>query len=266
MEIAPQKVHQLLAYVDAVRRQGTTLSVRAFNRYAMAPSRKMGRARVKGGHRIAEKIAQLAEATTEVVELPESDLDYLCRLEWLTRSGDTASDYVDISELGKAMLHHFDEQVNAPVDESIISLDPTDAFSYARVIGRLADLGEVLLVDPYFHVDHLEDVLLRTSINRILMSKRARRGDRAALAVALSQVDPESEIDVRIADRDRLHDRYAIPEHGDVVFLGTSLTGIGRGPSVMGRIRDPVASEIRRLHNDVWESATDITVQVAVEE
>jgi len=250
MKIADHVAHRALAYIAAVRRHGYKLPEPEFAAYIEYPLQK-----TRSGLGLVDwtKI-------TSILDTPaETRVAWLKRLKWLSVEGGV----VDLTELGRAVLAALDEEELEIEGAMEIALGTEDPFSYARVIGRIASRGDALLIDPYFKLDQLRDILVRTTVRGVLISSKTGKAEIAALGAALSKHSFEREFEIRIAEE--IHDRYIIPRSGDVDMVGTSLTGVGKKPTVMVTIKSPAADEIRRTHQAVWERATPLAAPVANE-
>ncbi|MHB9860613.1 hypothetical protein [Streptomyces sp. YIM S03343] len=177
---------------------------------------------------------------------------YLERVGWIKVTGES----VKLTPLGHAIL----ADLSAPKldvsneDASEVILDPSDPFAYVRVIGALSDIGEGLLVDPYFRFDQLETVVEHTQIRRILTSKKIGAPAISQLALALAVIDAPQRPEVRVANE--LHDRFAISEGDKVIAIGTSLNSVGKNLSVVVPLASIAGNAIRRTHEDLWTNAT----------
>ena len=155
MEIASESVHQLLAFVDGVSRQGHPLSAVDFESYERSPRRTVHRF-----GRFAVTIGMLAGGPAE------SQLEWLDRVGWLQKNAGT----VMITDLGRAVLRSLDEAANVPEGPLDVILDANEPTSYATVVGKIAGVGDALLVDPYCRLEQLWDIARHTSVDRVLTS------------------------------------------------------------------------------------------------
>lgn len=184
-------------------------------------------------------------------EPDESVFAWLRRLGWLT----VDADRVQITTLGRAVLAAVEE---AGREEELaaaeIVLAPTDPLAYARVIGAIAEAGAAAaLVDPYFSIDVLLDVVQRTGVERVLTGPRPE-ARLAALGTAVTAYQFNAPFEVRITDE--IHDRLVIPVSGPVRFIGTSLGGVGRRLAVSGQMSDDaVSAALRVTFEQEWERA-----------
>ena len=137
---------------------------------------------------------------------------------------------------------------------------PDDPLGYAKLIARIASYEDALLVDPYLEIEALAIVANGTSIGRVLTSKKDQARVAAIIAAAQTDALPNT-IDIRFSSE--LHDRYVIPPTGPIEHLGTSLNGASKHVSVSTPLREPVASEIRRLMEGIWERAEKMKIPKA---
>ncbi|MFE7980814.1 hypothetical protein ACFUZA_01315 [Streptomyces cellulosae] len=246
MEIATEGGHRLLAYISAATRRGAILSPDNLEAYAKSPFRRMRRT-----SSFQDFVATLGNLTGKSEPL-ETWTQYLERVGWIK----VASESVKLTPLGHAIL----ADLSAPKldvtneDASEVILDPSDPFAYVRVIGALSDIGEGLLVDPYFRFDQLETVVEHTQIRRILTSKKIGAPAISQLALALAVYDEPQRPEVRVANE--LHDRFAISEGDKVIAIGTSLNSVGKNLSIVVPLASIAGNAIRRSHEDLWSSAS----------
>ncbi|MGW1257370.1 hypothetical protein ACWD5Q_19860 [Streptomyces sp. NPDC002513] len=185
MNIATEDGHRLLAYISAATRRGAILSADNLEAYARAPFRRM-----RSNSTIQDFVSTFSAALGGKSEPLETWTQYLERVGWIK----VACESVKLTPLGHAIL----ADLSAPKldvaneDASAVILDPSDPFAYVRVIGALSDIGEGLLVDPYFRFDQLETVVEHTQIRRILTSKKIGAPAISQLALALAVYDATS--------------------------------------------------------------------------
>jgi len=244
VEITNRMGQRALTYVAAVASQGYELTVGEFETYVNLPSPEA---------RPAWSAGRDLEAGGGPGER-EPVLDWLTRLGWLTRRDGKVS----ISPLGRAVLRAVEQrerQASAPPE---VSLGLPEPFAYGPVLARMADLRDALLVDRTFQLDQLLDVVLRTSVTRILIGgDHQYEGERRRLAAAIARplgIDRPLFIGVS----GELHDRFVIPPSGPVGFLAASRSGGGERIPVLGAVQPPAADAIRRAFEDVWARATPL--------
>ena len=206
MEIASESVHQLLAFVDGVSRQGHPLSAVDFESYERSPSRTVHRFT-----RFAAMAAMMAGGPAE------SQLEWLDRVGWLQKNAGT----VMITDLGRAVLRSLDEAANVPEGPLDVILDANEPTSYATVVGKIAGVGEALLVDPYCRLAQLWDIARHTSVDRVLTSAAIGKEWLVEMELALPVLAKVagSALDVRVSEKGELHDRYVIPLSLDPPFV-----------------------------------------------
>jgi hypothetical protein len=181
----------------------------------------------------------------------ESPLEWLVRVRWLSNQGGS----VNMTELGRAVLRHLDEQELSSELAGVIELDPDDEVVYARVIEGIARYDDAMLVDAYLDFESLNALVTRTSVTRVLTSNKGNDASArmAGLGTVLSGLWPDRELELRLSGQ--MHDRYVIPPDGPIAMISTSLSGVGKRPTVMISIRPPAADHIRSTHEDIWDSA-----------
>jgi hypothetical protein len=250
MKLADETAHRALAYVAAVTKQGHAMTVEEFDAFVKAPHR------TRRSSALLEALAQTVEKSALAFTGPKEEvLPWLQRLGWLRSD----LDRVLITPLGLAVLAALEEQERVEELPTEIVLDRDDELSYPRVIGAIADAGEAALIDPYFSIESLLDIIQRTRVQRLLTMRDPHKPGRlSALAQAVNDlVKSDRPFEVRASDR--FHDRFVIAANGEVRFLGTSLGGVGKRLSVTAQLSaGPAADAIRTTFETVWRDAEPI--------
>lgn len=240
-----------LAYLAALERSGYFPTMPELEAYVERPARRRSkRSKLPGIEVFAQTLASAFFFADEVEE--EHLGAYLIRLRWVVHNGD-----VRLTALGRAV--HAAAARQDERDEAVaeIVLDEDDPLVLAKLFGKISSVGEALLVDPYFRIDHLMSVVQATGITRILTSTKTASADRDALAVALGSLGPGVRgIEVRVADG-KLHDRHVVAVNGTVLLLGASLNGIGRVSSVVVEMSDS-AEAVAKNCEKMWRGADRI--------
>lgn len=270
MVVADSTAHRALLYLSAIQRQGYLMTVDEFRAYVARPSRDPGRAAVRrteyaGTTAVAQILRQHQEWSRRLVESlgprevtvdqgtpGEGVVEWLTRLKWITE----IDGRLRITQLGEAVVSHLEAAEQHDSGPVSIKLDRGDDFALARVIGQIADVGESLLVDPYFSFENLVHLFEATQVRGVLTGTQDKK-KLASLQVALAGLPLERDFEIRKSDV--FHDRFVVPLAGPVWMLGTSLNGIGNRFSVMVQIDDPVlASSIRSEVEKAWEAAETV--------
>ncbi|MFC7903338.1 hypothetical protein ACFUV1_24720 [Streptomyces griseoincarnatus] len=251
MEIASEETHRLLFYVSAVNRRGYKLSVSEFEAYANGPSRKTKTVSGVLGSSFADLQAMMGNRRVPA----ESWIEYLKRLGWVSIDGEI----VNLTRLGKAILDELSSPAIDVQSESAteVLLDPSDPHAYVKVIGVLSELGEGLLVDPYFRYDQLETIVDHTQIRRVLTSKKTGNTALSQIQFALAVIDEDQRPEIRVAES--LHDRFAIGDNAHVVAIGTSLNSVGKNHSVVVPLSQTAGKGVSSVYEDLWDAATVLT-------
>lgn len=245
VEIANERTHRVLAYLAAVTARGeVVVPSEALDAYAAAPDHLAGRVDLMASYSL--RLTALTMGT--VAE--ETFSDYLDRLGWIIggRSG------CIITPLGEAVLR----ALNAPRlddnrDAIEIVLDPEDAFAYTRALGELADLPGTMIVDPYFRLPQLTDVVDLGTVTRVLTTKKIGKADVKRLAFGLRALGESQPIGIRFTQD--LHDRYLIPADGRLRGLGTSLHSVGRSLTLLTTLGADSSQALREFYEQKWSAA-----------
>jgi hypothetical protein len=253
VEITNKMGQRALTYVAAVASQGYELTFAEFEAYVSMPVPD-GRVWSPGQGPGGGGGAAAGDGPAEPI------LNWLTRLGWLERGEVT----VRISQLGRAVLRaveHQQREVQLPTE---VTLGPDEPFDYGRVLGRIAEQRDALLVDPFLQTDQLMDIVHRTAVTRVLVgADRQYEAERRNLAEALSRtLGLDRPFYVGVSSE--LRDRYVIPPSGPVGFLATSVSRGGERLAVIGTIEPPIADAVRRTYEDVWSRATPLVAESLV--
>lgn len=241
MELASRQTHRALAYAAARNKHGHFPTVAQFTAYASNPDPKPAPG-------IVEAVATMMTMYSTVPA--ESILEFLVRMEWVSHPDGG----MRITNLGSAVLAALDEGAVQAQGAIEVVLTSDDRLAVSRAVKQLAAHGTALLVDPYFRLDQLFLIVGYTAIDRVLLSKKVSSADRTALKHALDTVPWQRRVEVRVATKEKMHDRFVIPPQGSVTSIGTSLNFLGQGFTVLVQLGD-VSAEIRRHYDVLWHGA-----------
>lgn len=248
MDLTNETAHRALAFVAAVVDQGYYPALSELELYSENPVPRGGTVRFPGLLKFVETYQQAMGG-----QPPEKAHQWLLRIEWLREGPEEAR--VDITPLGRAVLRALNRQEVESDVALQVTLEPSDSLAYAKVIGRIAQQGQALLVDPYFKMEHILHIIQQTDVDRILVGEQLPKNERAQLAAAVDSLDIDRPFEIRMASRNEMHDRFVIPESGPVETMGTSLTGVGKKLTVMQSINPPTADGIRDSFLKIWVNA-----------
>jgi hypothetical protein len=146
MEIGDAETHRVLAYVDALNRQGVTPHCSFVDEFGDAAERRMTR---RGGMTAMGTLHAVATSVNGSIAPGETYTAHLKRLGWLVCS-DGGS--VTVTHMGRGLL----KALNAPSMDadsgSVVEVvrDPENPFAYTRAMNSLTTVEDALLVEPYF--------------------------------------------------------------------------------------------------------------------
>lgn len=240
MDLIDSDGRRALAYLAALERSGHYPTLPQLEAYVAKPYRST-----------TSPFGIQASALFQVFRgIDEALVDYLLRLDWVAFSPDG----VILTSLGRAMNAAAEQEERSGSEFIDVVLDRDDPVVLAKLFRELSEVGEALLVDPYFRIDHLMSVLQATEVNRILTSEKVSKSGIDALAIALGTLGPEArKVEVRVADK-TLHDRHVVGVDGAVLLLGASLNGVGSVTSVVVRMADS-AEAVAANCELMWKSA-----------
>lgn len=255
MEIIGENAHRLLAYVEAVTRQGHALTPEELSAYADAWQPKISthsglNAGPKGmldeWHRSMRASFLFLQASAE----REPYVEYLVRVRWLKFS----DGFVEITSLGKAVLR----EANAPLPPSDVGstlevvIDPDDPFAYAQLVSRISGFTDCMIVDPYLDLDQFITLSGISSVTKILTSNKNSKSMAPVFVAGLAAVP---HLELRMAEQKLLHDRIVIPSEGNALMLGSSLNSITRRFGVATPLEETSSRLIRDEYNKIWKSS-----------
>ncbi|MBT9257387.1 hypothetical protein KMZ32_16800 [Phycicoccus sp. MAQZ13P-2] len=181
---------------------------------------------------------------------PEAFLASLIRLSWLA-SDDRGG--LSTTPLSRALLRA--EEVAGQEAADVLVLAEGDPLAYASLLGHVAEMGQVLVVDPYLKPEQLLSFLQHTNANRFLIGSRANHGSVVAMQTLLSATGWQAVPELKQTAPGELHDRYII---GDthVYTLGMSLNAVGRSnTTVLMPLPEDAADHIRSVMEQIWSGA-----------
>lgn len=207
MQIVAETAHAILAFVDACNRnhyQPEAYEVQAWLRSplwrdAVYATRRPENA--AGGSRLASSarrgyLSILLHAAS-IAGRPDSAIDEVLEVGWLMVSSDGIKSNpprLQITSLGRALLREAEIGESDDEQVSVVVLERDDVLAYPKLVGRLAALGDGLLVDPYLRLEHLHHLVISTQLTRLLVGKpkpqdRRRREDLASMGIYLGSRD-----------------------------------------------------------------------------
>jgi hypothetical protein len=258
LQLVDADTHRVLGYIDALVSQGYQPVPEEVEVYALAPVRRP--AKVESGvfRDLALNFANLANfadvwSRTVVREEAEKWVEYLGRLRW----AELDAGGVRLTKAGRALLGHLNSRLEGLEADEVLLVSPEDLVGYPKVIGKIARLENVMVVDPY--LDSLSLFLLaRDGIaKRVLTSSKMGKARLAELTATLAGIEPSARPQARLSNE--LHDRYVVGD-GSVQMLGASLNGVGKSLTVLLPITGRVADGIRSTLESQWDSAEAISV------
>jgi hypothetical protein len=213
-------------------------------------------------------VALVGQMRGKLLQDAEPVVEWLIRMKWVTRPPDGG---LRLTDLGAALLAGLRE---APVafrggpeveEAAAVVLRPHDPFVYTLLTRTIAAAGEALLVDPYFKSDMLPWLHDATRVTRLLMSSTGQQRQEVELVAmtlyAMKETANAGRVAIRATKSYELHDRLIIPDRGDVLFLGTSITGIGQHLSTIMPMPEVAADALRIEYERLWDKSQPVDPQ-----
>ena len=262
MEITTPAARQALHYLNAIQNQGYAPTVSELDAYARNPiarSRSVGGA--LSGIRTVLSSYALTMQTVYGETTTETFVEMCNRLSWAVTGAD---ERVTITPLGRAVVQALRQE--ATFEQSVLIstlIEPEDPFAYAKIIGTIADLDDVLVVDAYLKLDGLIHLMRLPQVARVLTSDETSPGQKkpsAKLATFEHVVGAAAApaFQARSLGPKKLHDRYVIPQAGHVLTLSTSLNSIGDRIGTATWLDDIASAAVRKAHEALWVEATPV--------
>lgn len=260
--ILPRHAHRALVYVERLNAVGVTPSVNDVEALAQSD-----------GPRGAEYLSAFGSTFATLArslygpKLADAEpvTDWLVRMRWISEVGRSG---LSITPLGAALLAGLRKkpQDGSPPERegaAAVVLRPSDPFVYYELTRVISETGEALLVDPWFKAEFLEWLHSATQVKRVLVAgkKPGRTPDIGLISVALHALQtnfPGTSIEVRYSTSPALHDRCIVKPNGEVLYLGTSITGVGRHLSTIIPLPSAAAEAIRSEVEGLWIDATSV--------
>ncbi|MEZ5406478.1 MAG: hypothetical protein R2761_00535 [Acidimicrobiales bacterium] len=161
------------------------------------------------------------------------------------------------SSLGRALADQTRREASEVVTSerpelTDVVLEGDDPMVWPAIITRLASLKPYLLLDPYFDWTLLQR-LRSTRLSRLLVGDEIKRDGRLAgleNAMPIVAVDWSVPIEVRVADKGVLHDRFIMDDH-ELWTIGTSLNRLGKSMTLLSKPQTG-ASQVRNELERIW--------------
>jgi hypothetical protein len=261
-ELIPQHAHRALLYIERLNSVGVRPTSAHVELFATSTGPREAQYDSPLTRSLQTFASQIAMASV-LVRAAEPVVAWLVRLAWVEESDDTR---LTLTDVGRAFLAAMREKPPEWSAESAsaaaVVLRPDDPFVYSQLTRTIDSAGEALLVDPYFKADMLPWLHDATRVSRLLMSRehgQAREVQKAALVLyEMRETANAGRVEVRATNAPELHDRCVIPPSGAVLFLGTSITGIGLHLSTIVPMPTVAGDALRKELERVWDSADPV--------
>lgn len=192
------------------------------------------------------------------VEPAEGDVEHLVRIGWLVRVSKDSRERVRLSDLGRALLTSAESNAGDEGGVGLVVLDRDDPLSYPRLVARLNDVGDGLLVDPYLEVAALHNIVISTQIERVMIGGGPRNRNRVGAISTYLGGALDRPIEVRTSEE--LHDRVAISTAGEVLTIGSSINGLNKHTTMIVPVPSVGAQALVSYYDDLWEKGVKLPV------
>lgn len=199
----------------------------------------------------------------KLVKAAETLVQHLVRLRWLEEVPGPREDVgLRLTELGRSLLRANETDGDTDGGVSVVVLGKDDPLAYPTLVGQLAAVGPGLLVDPYLKLEDLHMIVVSTRLTRLLVSDKPPNGVVvSSMRAYLDSASLARRVEVRASTE--LHDHVLIADDGDLLTVGTSLTGVGRRTTVMTPIPSPARESLKDVYEQLWKDASLVGPQPA---
>lgn len=186
-------------------------------------------------------------------------IEYLENVGWIKVNEDNR---IRITSFGKSLIEGISEQTENEASGFSTIFKADDPFVYGKLLQALSDERHELLVDPYFKFDYMY-LFENTSIRKFIIRDKERDKEnkeikRIQLGLWGLQKQGQNNYEFRIANGDKMHDRFLQDNDGKVYTLGISINGIGKHTSMMIECPKSLQSDASTYIQQLWDSATPI--------
>jgi hypothetical protein len=253
MQILDKDQHRALAYVSAANRGGYRPIADELHEWLTAPNPHEALTNSPFAD-LARSLKVIGHSMGFITTAdPETFAAHLIRLGWLEKDERNS---LGLTPLGRALLRTAEADEDSSEVPTAVVLGAQNELAYPMLIRRLAEAGSGLLIDPYLRLEQLLHVRTHTSIQRVLISAKLKREEQQAMAVLItSGAGANGPIELRVADKEVLHDRFIVGEEF-VDTIGTSINTVGRQhPTVLTPLPSPAADTMREHAEKWWTEA-----------
>lgn len=181
----------------------------------------------------------------------ETLIEQLLRFRWIRFNATGVG--IMLTDLGRALLRADTDETD---DDDVVFINGDDPLAWGSLVGKIADIGDCLIVDPYLKPEQYLDIAKFTGVTRVIL-KRPDKPQKLVTWQVNHRLAGDS-IDIRIAEQHQMHDRFIVGDNA-VYTLGCSLEGVGRKPTILNAHRGLVAGQIRKAAEELWNSAEAIS-------
>lgn len=241
MEILNPHVQRAMEYLELMTAHSQTVSVQDLDKFAVLP---LPRPEVRG-----TQLSQIVGNLHADVQIRPAQpvTQYLLEMGWIAKEHDSTR----LTTKGRLVLTALREAAFVNNSLSVTLLDPESPFVYADVETQFLDERNDLLVDRYVDIERLKWSFEKTTVRRILTTKKSAESYQQAVTASARKL----EIEVRVISHEMLHDRALTRLGGSVLVMGQSLDGFGRQLSLMIELPPSVASPYFERLAELWERA-----------
>jgi hypothetical protein len=183
---------------------------------------------------------------------------YLSKTGWITIDADNR---ISLTKFGRAIAGGTMASAANQDSDYSVSFIPDDPLVYSKLHQSLSTPNRDLLVDPYFKSNFMS-FILPTKIRRILIVDKVRGKDNPEiepLSLALGGLQQQSRnLEIRLAPKDKMHDRFITDTDGSVYLLGSSINGIGKHTSMLIQCPEIIRQSALNEIKDLWKTAAPI--------
>lgn len=230
-----------MEYLELMTGHNQVVSVQDLDNFAVVP---IPRPEIRGSQ-LSQIVGNLHSEVQIRPAQPVSQ--YLTTMGWISANHGS----VRLTAKGQLVLSAIRDAAFIDTSLSVTLLDPESPFVYSDVEMQFSDERNDLLVDRYLEIERIKWSFEKTTVKRILTSRKSAR----SYSRALRATNQDLGIEVRVIAHERLHDRALTRLGGSVLVMGQSLDGFGRQLSLMIELPPPVAAPYFERLSGLWDQS-----------
>lgn len=173
---------------------------------------------------------------------------YAVKMRWLKL--DEVTGKLEISNVGEALLDGLElTESSSTAGARVYTSTPERPVAVSQLVALMQESNSETYIDPFLDAEHVEFLLTKTTIVKILTSEKHR----VAIQARLAEIEINHDYQVRVIGDKSLHDRAILHEGGGVAIVGTSFKRIESKYVVVVDLPASVSRPFREMMDALWE-------------